>query len=470
MAGADFDPALVVRLRIEADSGTFQFGSGYLVAAGLVLTAGHVLTLDDDVAPPVGAPCQVKSGETDWRPGAVEWASDRARDVALVRTPELGAAITPTAWGMLAGTRRRQWRAAGFPVASLDEGGRAIEDAWGTVSPVTQAETGRLGLTVESRVARPRGLADRADSGWAGLSGAAVFCGEVLVGVITSDSGRYERSLIATRVEAVAHDTELADAFGETPDVRLVAGDTARDIVGCRRRRRFDAILRREDVGFGGRETTLAALNAFLADPARCLLLVEAPAGYGKTALLANLVGDHTFPHAYHFFVHDDLEMATERGFLASLVEQLEALHGVDAESRADDVPWLNGRALDLAQAGHALVVDAIDEAAFDAASCLAELRAAGLRTLISTRWTGAELALPETDVLRLGGLCRDEIEQVLRAVDGGPIADMPSIAAAIEDIAVPVDPAFAGADPLIVRFIAGRRGRRAAYRRRTRH
>ena len=41
---------------------------------------------------------------------------------------------------------------------------------------------------------------------------------------------------------------------------------------------------------------------AFLARPDRSRLMVTAPAGFGKTALLANLVASKPEAFAYHFF------------------------------------------------------------------------------------------------------------------------------------------------------------------------
>src|SRR5690349_955912 len=148
MDGGGFDPARVVRLRIDAGDEAFQFGSGYVVAAGLALTAGHVVTLEEDAAPSVGARCEIKTREADWSRAEVVWASDAERDLALIHAPALATECPPTAWGMLVGTRPREWRAAGYPVASLGPRGRSVEDAWGKVSPVTQAEEQRLGLTV----------------------------------------------------------------------------------------------------------------------------------------------------------------------------------------------------------------------------------------------------------------------------------------------------------------------------------
>lgn len=455
-----FDPARVVRVRIDANPavGTFQFGSGYVVAPGLVMTAGHVLTVDREFPPTPGAGCEVLAEPGTWRAGKVVWASGRERDVALVRAPDVGQDVVPTQWGVLVGTRRLEWRAVGFPVASLDDFGRSAEEVWGEVSPVTQAESGRLGLTIASRAARPGG---RNVSGWAGLSGASVFCGDVLVGVITSDSGSYERSLIATRVDNLVGDPALVAVLGGAPQLEPIAADLGADIGRCRRRRRFDGILERGTQGFGGRRAALEALRAFLATPSDRGLLIEAPAGYGKTALLANLVGSHQFQHAYHFFVRDDSEMITERGFLASLVEQLAALAGADSDMRFDDVAWLQGRASELAESlppgEHVLVVDGLDEAPWDAGEYIRQLDARGLRTLASQRWAGASAALGGRPFssYRLPGLDRGDIAQVLEAAGVSVATGLGMLIDDIERVARGTVAGFAGVDPFMVRFIA---------------
>jgi hypothetical protein len=208
-----------VRTAVQlADSGDlYRFGSGYLIADGLVLTAAHVLERASGEAPQEGQPAEVAFTEGAWRPATVAWA-DTTRDVALLGCPGLQAG-SDVRWGRLTGSDPVDWGAVGFPAASLDEdAGRQAEHAFGRASPISGRAIGRLALTVESREARG------GDSPWAGLSGAAVFCGDHLVGIITADPGAYAHSLVGRRAEDFCHDTGLVRRLGGPPALEDVAG------------------------------------------------------------------------------------------------------------------------------------------------------------------------------------------------------------------------------------------------------
>jgi hypothetical protein len=197
------DERRVVRLRTPA------FGSGYQVDADLVLTAAHVLR---------SGACEVLSSAGAWLPARVV-ARAPDLDLAVVQVAGLPPIEGPVRWGRLrGGASELRWDAIGFPVA----GGREPEHAWGTVSPQTGTPGRRLGLTLSSRDARSSVDA----SGWAGLSGAAVFCGDVLIGVVTDDPAGFDNSLGAVRVAAIADHPDLHAAL-RSPAFEPVAADEA---------------------------------------------------------------------------------------------------------------------------------------------------------------------------------------------------------------------------------------------------
>lgn len=204
------DERHVVRTSVAVPdgSGLYRLGSGYVIATGLVLTAAHVLEPAEGTAAEKGQFAEIARMGADWEPATVAWV-DPDRDIAVLSCPTLTAPAV-VRWGRLVGSDPIEWGAAGFPVASVDpKFGRQVEHAFGRTSPITGREAGRLALSVESREAKGR------DSPWAGLSGAAVFCAEFLVGVVTADSGNYAKSLVGQRAEDFCQASQLTELLGQ---------------------------------------------------------------------------------------------------------------------------------------------------------------------------------------------------------------------------------------------------------------
>ena len=152
-----------------------------------------------------------------WRPGQVNWLHGTA-DAAVIAVDGLGAGLPPVRWGRIEGSEPLHWTATGFPSAGLEEHARVEEEAYGRVAPGSRESVGGLALTVESREAEdePGG-----GSGWAGLSGAAVLSGDLLIGIVTSDPQRWGAGLDGVR------------------SVRLLDGPGPRPPRPPRRQRRF---------------------------------------------------------------------------------------------------------------------------------------------------------------------------------------------------------------------------------------
>ncbi|WP_214324323.1 trypsin-like peptidase domain-containing protein [Nonomuraea sediminis] len=165
-------------VEVYADGG---YGSGYAIGDDLVLTAAHVLA--------DGPACQVRrQGDDGWMTAEVAWrGTDGMLDAALVRVstapwrdaPDKGA----LRWGRVKGLGV-PCTACGYPKAQAEpDGSRPIETMTGTIS-TERAQ--RYDIDVVS--AKP--LAG--ESGWRGMSGAAVFGpGRVQLGVVIADPVMY---------------------------------------------------------------------------------------------------------------------------------------------------------------------------------------------------------------------------------------------------------------------------------------
>src|SRR5262245_1729358 len=118
-------------------------GSGYLIAPGLVITAGHV------VSPALAGSCEVRplDGESPaWQPGRIVWHEPRI-DVALLvpsATAVFVGDLTPVEFGVLSGLRPIAVDALGFPEAVAT--GRRTETlaVSGIASPASMAKSERM--------------------------------------------------------------------------------------------------------------------------------------------------------------------------------------------------------------------------------------------------------------------------------------------------------------------------------------
>jgi tetratricopeptide (TPR) repeat protein len=202
---------------LASGGGLYNLGSGYLIADGLILTAAHVLEPAEGVTAQKGQAADVARIGGEWQQATVSWV-DGEKDVAVLSCPGMRA-DGMVRWGRLVGSNPLDWGAVGFPVASADkDSGRQPEHTFGRVSPISDLGAGRLALTIEAREAIGAG------SPWAGLSGAGIFCGDHLVGVVTTDPGAYARSLVGRRVADFCHNPEFAQLLGSLPVLEDVEG------------------------------------------------------------------------------------------------------------------------------------------------------------------------------------------------------------------------------------------------------
>jgi TPR repeat protein len=222
-----FEPRRVVL--VWAGRATGRSGSGYLLTPHLVLTARHVVlaVLEPESADSARDSgdrvlsreplCTVRplpftetAGDYDYA-AEVEWSAEDL-DVALLRIVDARwstGAVRDGWWAPITGTNEVPVSGVGFPRFQRDD----TEQLVARLRPLSGLIRQRLELMVDD----PPAATDGKASPWAGISGAAVFAGDMLVGVVLSDPAGTDHH----RLRAVP-----ASLFAENPDfVRTVVQD-----------------------------------------------------------------------------------------------------------------------------------------------------------------------------------------------------------------------------------------------------
>jgi len=182
----------LVRVCRSSGEGKARFlGSGYSVSDRLVLTARHVVAPDGNLIPAAEIAAYFPKLD-DARFEVVDVLVPGGDiDVAVLRLAEAVPGISRAPFSGIGGSGQElAWHAVGFGAGSGD----ACLEIRGNLLVGGKNCGGRLDLEVSRKPQRP-------DSGWGGLSGAPVFCGECIVGVLKQVAPDWEgRKLQATAV------------------------------------------------------------------------------------------------------------------------------------------------------------------------------------------------------------------------------------------------------------------------------
>jgi hypothetical protein len=179
---------------------------------------------------------------------------------------------------------------------------------------------------------------------------------------------------------------------------------------------------------FAGRNAVLAAIDQFIRKPAGSYLVVTAPAGFGKTALMARLVSGASNAFAYHFFTAHYVETSLDESFfLRNVVGQMAQWHGLTGQipGRLNDLRALYYQFRDEPlERTQVLVLDGLDEVThWKLAPYLSRRLHEKLRVIVTVRdmsqdWRDAyQFPADQVTHLSLDGLTRDDVAQVLHAV-----------------------------------------------------
>lgn len=187
-----------------------RHGSGYLLSPGLALTARHVVERLDSIELRLLEPDQLgfPGAAGIWQPARVAWASSTA-DLALL-APQVGSSTfraleSATTLARVGGRAPIRVHALGFPRALLTATHSDTLQFEAAVNPWSGVRSESLLLDV--RTTRP---AD--EEGWKGLSGAAVFAGDRLVGVVEAVPTRLDSSTLrAIAAFALFDDPQAAE-------------------------------------------------------------------------------------------------------------------------------------------------------------------------------------------------------------------------------------------------------------------
>ena len=205
--------ALVYRAKIGV-ADKESVGSGYVVGEDLILTALHVV-VGNAASHPGDRGCEVRLlGEDEWRqanvvwPSQAEWKACARLDVALLRLAKSDDEMRVPAnseapeWSGAAGNRIA-CEAAGYPDESMfDVNSREVHLMKGLTNSISGYHQGILYIGLAPEDAIDPAQRSFGASSWEGFSGAALFDGRKLIGVMIA-AEQASRTLHARRIDRI---------------------------------------------------------------------------------------------------------------------------------------------------------------------------------------------------------------------------------------------------------------------------
>jgi hypothetical protein len=234
----------------------------------------------------------------------------------------------------------------------------------------------------------------------------------------------------------------------------------------------FTPLLEERSQLFAGRNYAFAKINNFLQNSAGGYLAITAPAGFGKTALIAALVNRQREAFAYHFFTglyttSQGEDVRSEKFFLQNVVQQMAAWHHEQGRL-PDSINELRALYQKYVSAPlektRVLVLDGLDEVTtWSLKPYLSRLIALNLHIILTVRDVGQDwqndydLPAQQTQHLPLGGLTREDVALVLQAAGGAALefAKDDKLLDEVVRVAAYQQDESLGADPFYIRFLA---------------
>ncbi|MFC8380839.1 tetratricopeptide repeat protein [Nocardia sp. NPDC057272] len=271
-------------------------GSGYLIAPGLALTSAHVVgqrTTEVTV---------IRPGHPGTYTAAVAWCG-RAGGISDAALVEIGdpawmpQPVRQVVWGRCVthqpGIACRTW---GMPDFAQRTGKPSeTEQPTGTINPGDGYVDNRHILHLAEHPPNASG-----DSPWKGISGAAVYCGGLLTGVVATDlDGRGHAGLGVVPAHILLQVPEFREVVERHcgPTGLALAAVELQDLADHQSPTRAAAegtpatllTARRAVVEFRGRDDALADLRVWASEPGVGMWLVHGAGGQGKTRLAHQL-------------------------------------------------------------------------------------------------------------------------------------------------------------------------------------